>query len=284
MKQSDNMGASLAAFAIRKPVTLCMFFFSMLLMGLLASRLLPLEKFPGIDIPQIVVQVPYKDASPAEVEKMITKPVEEALATLSGIKRMTSTSNEDRAEIFLEFAWDENISAKSIEAREQIDAIRDELPQDVERVLVYKFNTNDMPIFQLRISSERDLSNAYDLLERNLKMPIERVPGVSKVELYGVLKKQIAIRLDASRIAALHVDVNELSKTLREANFSMSAGHIEDLNQKIMVNPQGEFRSMQEIEDLLIRPGIHLKDIADISYESPKRTEGRHLDRSYAIG
>ncbi|WP_088328323.1 efflux RND transporter permease subunit [Lacimicrobium sp. SS2-24] len=284
MKQLDNMGASLADFAMRRPVTLCMFFFSMLLMGLLASRLLPLEKFPGIDIPQIMVQVPYKDASPAEIERMITKPVEEALATLSGIKRMTSSSNEDRAEIYLEFAWDENISAKSIEAREQIDAIRDELPQDVERVLVYKFNTSDMPIFQLRISSERDLSNAYDLLERNLKMPIERVPGVSKVELYGVLKKQIAIRLDAARIAALHVDVAQLSERLSAANFSMSAGHIQDLDQKIMINPQGEFRSKEEIEDLFIRRGVRLKDIADINYETPKRTEGRHLDRSYAIG
>lgn len=284
MDKFASAGSSLAAFAIRKPVTICMLFFSMLLLGLLASRLLPLEKWPGIDIPQMFVQVPYKDSTPAEIERMITRPVEEALATMSGIKRLRSNSNEDSSEVMIEFAWDENIKAKSIEAREKIDAIRHLLPDDVERVLVFKFNTTDMPIFQLRVSSERDLSNAYDLLERNLKKPLERVEGVSKVELYGVLKKQISIRLDSQRIAALHVDTNTLIKTLSDANFSMSAGHFFDAEQKITVNPLGEFRSKEEIEDLLIRKGIRLKDIAQVQYETPRRTEGRHLDQSYAVG
>ncbi|WP_026374813.1 efflux RND transporter permease subunit [Aestuariibacter salexigens] len=284
MDKFTSAGAALAAFAIRKPVTVCMVFLSLFLFGVISSRLLPLEKFPGIDIPQLVVNIPYQDATPAEIEKMITRPVEEALATMSGIKRLRSRSSEESAEIYMEFAWDENIKAKSIEAREKVDAIRHELPDDVERILVYKFNTNDMPVFQLRVSSERDLSNAYDLLERNLKMPIERVPGVSRVELYGVMKKQITIRLDAQRIAALHVDVNELAEVLRKANFSMTAGEFVDMNQQIVVNPMGEFRSLQEIEDLLVNRNVRLADIADIRYETPKRVEGRHLDRTYAVG
>ena len=157
MDKFAEAGASLAAFALRKPVTICMIFISLLIFGVATSRLLPLEKFPGIDIPQMMVQIPYNDATPAEIERMITRPVEEAIATMSGIKRLQASSFENRAEIFVEFAWDANIKAKSIEAREKIDAIRDELPDDVERVLVYKFNTNDMPIFQLRVSSDRDL-------------------------------------------------------------------------------------------------------------------------------
>lgn len=278
------MGAGLANFALRRPVTVCMFFASMLLLGLISSRLLPLEKFPGIDIPEIYINVPYRDASPAEVEKMITRPVEEALATMSGIQRLRSSSRENGAEIGIEFNWDENINAKSIEAREKIDAIRHLLPDDVERILVYQFNTNDLPIFQLRVSSERDLSNAYDLLERNLKQPIERVEGVSRVELYGVLKKEIAIRIDQERMAALHVNVGDLVRTLQAANFSMSAGHIFENQEKISVTPQGEYRSMQEIEALYVAKGIQLKDIAEIQYETPRRSEGRHLDQTYAVG
>ena len=277
-------GAALARFALRRPVTICMLFLSLLLLGMAASRLLPLEKWPGIDIPQIMVNIPYRDSTPAEVEKMITRPVEEALATMAGIKRLRSFSTENGAEVMIEFAWDENIKAKSIEAREKIDAIRHLLPDDVERVLVFKFNTTDMPIFQLRVSSERDLSNAYDLLERNLKMPIERVKGVSKVELYGVLKKQISIRLDSDRIAALHVDGLKLANTLRDANFSMTAGHFFDNQEKIILNPLGEFRSKEEIEDLIIERNIRLRDIAEVKYETPRRTEGRHLDQTYAVG
>ncbi|GAA0852703.1 efflux RND transporter permease subunit [Aliiglaciecola litoralis] len=284
MDKFAHAGAALAAFAIRRPVTISMLFFSLLIMGLGASRLLPLEKFPGIDFPEIYIQVPYKDSTPAEIDKMITRPVEEALATMSGIKRLRSVSNENNAEIQIRFDWDANIKAKSIEAREKIDAIRHLLPDDVERVMVFKFNLKDMPVFQLRLSSDRDISNSYDLLERSLKMPIERIQGVSKVELYGVLKKQISIRLDPDRIAALHIDINSLSKTLNDANFSMTAGQFFDLEQKITINPVGEFRSKQEIADLIVTRNVRLSDIAEINYETPRPTEGRHLDKTHAIG
>lgn len=277
-------GAALASFAIRRPVTISMLFFSLLIMGLAASKMLPLEKFPGIDFPELFIHVPYKDATPAEIEKMITRPVEEALATMSGIKRLRSRSNEDNAEIQIRFDWDANIKAKSIEAREKIDAIRHLLPDDVERVMVYKFNLSDMPVFQLRLSSDRDISNSYDLLDRNLKMPIERIKGVSKVELYGVQKKQISIRLDPERIAALHIDANTLAQTLQKANFSMTAGQFFDLDQKITVNPAGEFQSKQEIEDLIVQKGVRLSDIAIVRYETPRAMEGRHLDKTHAIG
>ena len=284
MDKFAQAGAALTSFALRKPVTICMCFLSMLIFGIAAGRLLPLEKFPGIDIPQMVVQVPYRDATPAEIERMITRPVEEAIATMSGIKRLRATSFENRAEVFVEFDWDANIKAKSIEAREKIDAIRDELPDDVERVMVFKFNTNDMPIFQLRVSSERDLSNAYDLLDRNLKGEIERVQGVSRVELYGVEKKQISIRLIPERITSLHIDTNELGRRLREANFSMTAGHFFANDQKFIVNPQGQFSDMRDIQQLYVAPGVMLKDIATVNYETPERNNGRHLDRAYAVG
>jgi HAE1 family hydrophobic/amphiphilic exporter-1 len=278
------VGASLAAFAMRRPVTIGMLFLSMLLFGILASQLLPLEKFPSIDIPEIAIRIPYENATPAEIEKMITRPVEEVLATMSGIKRLRSKSSEDAAEIQLQFAWDENLKAKGIEAREKIDAIRNDLPADVERILVYQFNTSDLPIFQLRVSSDRDLSDAYDLLERNLKIPIERVAGVSKVELYGVLKKQIAIRIDTQKQASLGITNTQLLSALRQANFAMTAGSFYDLEQKITINPQGAFTKIEDINALIIKKGVLLSDIARIGYESPKRTEGRPLDRTYAVG
>ncbi|WP_100657208.1 efflux RND transporter permease subunit [Alteromonas flava] len=284
MDKFEVAGAALARFAMRRPVTVCMVFVTLLIFGAIAGRLLPLEKFPGIDIPQMVIQIPYRDSTPAETERMITRPVEEAVATMSGIKRMFANSFEDRAEIFMEFAWDENIKAKSIEAREKIDAIRHLLPNDVDRILVFKFNTNDMPIFQLRVSSERDLSNAYDLLDRNLKRPIERVPGVSKVELYGVLKKHIVVRIDPERVAALNVDANQLSEALRNANFSINAGYFYDQGQKITLMPQGDFRSLDDIRDLMVQNSVRLSDIATVGYETPERNEGRHLDRTYAVG
>ncbi len=284
MDKFAQSAAALAAFALKRPVTISMLFLSLLLLGLISSRLLPLEKFPGIDIPEIQVQIPYPDAPPAETERLITKPVEEVLATMTGIKRLRSWSNQEGAFILLQFDWGQSLSSKRLEAREKIDTIRDQLPSDVERVLVYQFNTNDLPIFQLRVSSEKDLSNAYDLLNRNLKMPIERLPGVSKVELYGVMEKQISIRLDAARLAALHLDGRQLAETLTKANFSISGGEFYHDIQTIRVSPQGQFQSLDDIRNLVIKPGLRLQDVASVGYETPEMNEGRHLDQSYAVG
>lgn len=280
----DHQPLAITRFALTRPVTLCMLFLSLLVFGLLASRMLPLEKFPGIDIPEIYVHVPYPNATPSETERLITRPVEEALATVTGIKKMRSFSKEDGADISLEFNWEEDINTKSIEVRERLDNMRHLLPRDVERVMVYQFNTSDMPIFQLRISSERDLAMAYDLLERVIKRPLERVPGVSKVELYGVDKRQVTVRLDPQRMRNLQVDPVQLVQLLQASNFAMTAGELRNANESILVKPVGEFASLDEIRALPIRAGLTLGAVADVLLELPKRIEGRHLHQTYAVG
>ncbi|MCC5853441.1 MAG: efflux RND transporter permease subunit, partial [Alkalimonas sp.] len=270
--------------ALSRPITVCMICISLLLFGVLASRLLPLEKFPGIDIPEIYIQAPYPNATPAEIERLITRPIEEALATVSGIQEMRSFSNENSADISLMFNWDEPIRSKNMEVRERLDAVRAQLPADLERIFVFQFNTDDMPIFQLRISSERDLALAYDLLEQHIKRPLERVPGVSKVELYGVDKRQVIIRLDPARLHALNVDPVQLLTQLRQSNFALTAGSLQNPEQHILVKPVGEFRSLTEIERLPIRPGLQLSDVATVALELPKREDGRHLNQTYAVG
>ncbi|WP_423186064.1 efflux RND transporter permease subunit [Alishewanella sp. d11] len=281
---SDNKPLWLTRLALSRPVTICMLFISLLLFGGLSSRLLPLEMFPGIDIPELYVSVPYPNASPAEVERLITRPLEEALATVSGIKELNSYANENSGDVLLEFRWNENISSKGLEVRERLDSIRHLLPDDVERVLLFQFNTSDMPIFQLRISSERDLAMAYDLLEQQIKRPLERVPGVSKVELYGVDKRQVIIRLDPDKMRALQVDPTTLLAQLRGSNFALSAGELRNSEQSVLVKPLGEYRELAEIAALPVRPGLQLRDVASIELELPKQEDGRHLDQTYAVG
>ncbi|CUA84991.1 efflux RND transporter permease subunit [Pseudidiomarina woesei] len=279
-----QIGSLLASWALRRPVTTCMMFLSMLLLGAISSRLLPLEKFPGIEIPEIVVQVPYPNSTPAEVERLITRPLEEALATLSNVKRMRSISTSDSAQVLLQFDWGQDINAQSLEAREKVDAVKHLLPDDIERVLVFQFNTEDMPVFQLRISSQRDLSNAYDLLDRSLRKPLERVDGVSRVTLYGVEPQQIVIRLNQAALLAHQLAPQDITKLLQQANFSLTAGYIENNYQRILVNPVGEFQSQYDIGNFPIRAGLKLRDIATIEREMPRKVDGRHLDQRYAIG
>src|SRR5690606_39233280 len=271
--------------AVRRPVTTFVIFVALALVGLIASRLLPLEKFPDIEFPGIFIQVPYEGSTPEEVERLITRPIEEALATLSGVERMVSTSSESQAEVFLEFGWDQSMGAKGIEARAKVDGIRHELPVDVRRVFIFTGSLGDQPVLQLRISSQRDLSDSYELLDRLLKRRIERVEGVSRVDLQGVDPKEIRILIDADRMSAHGVDIDQLKQLLEQSNFAVSAGRITDSGQRFSVRPRGEFASLEEIRNLVIdSSNLRLKDVAAVEMRSPDRDYGRHLNRSYAIG
>ncbi|MCK5325931.1 MAG: efflux RND transporter permease subunit [Woeseiaceae bacterium] len=271
--------------ALRRPVTTIVVFVALALVGLIASRLLPLEKFPDIEFPGIFIQIPYDGSTPEEVERLITRPVEQALATLSGVERMFSTSTENDAQIFLQFDWDQNMGAKGIEARSKVDGIRHQLPDDVRRVFVFTGSLGDQPVLQLRISSERDLSDSYDLLDRLLKRRLERIDGVSRVDLQGVDPREIRILLNADLIAAYGIDVADLRDLLTRSNFAVNAGRLTAGDQRLSVRPRGEFRSIEEIRDLVISAdGLRLSDIAEVELRTPDRNYGRHLDRNYAIG
>ncbi|MFB3125462.1 MAG: efflux RND transporter permease subunit [Woeseiaceae bacterium] len=271
--------------AIRRPITTTVIFVALALVGMLAARLLPLEKFPDIEFPGIFIQVPYEGSTPEEIERLITRPIEEALATLSGVERMYSSSRDNQAEVFLQFGWDESMGVKGIEARAKVDGIRHELPDDVRRVFIFTGSLGDQPVLQLRISSDRDLSNSYDLLDRLLKRPLERLEGVSQVQLHGVDPREIRILLDADRLAAHGIDLNELRQLLERSNFAVSAGRITDGGQRFSVRPRGEFASLDEIGDIVIdKSSVRLRDVAEIALRSPDREYGRHLDRKYAIG
>ncbi|HUO82223.1 MAG TPA: efflux RND transporter permease subunit [Gammaproteobacteria bacterium] len=271
--------------ALRRPVTTVMVFVALALIGLIATRLLPLEKFPDIVFPGIFVQIPYQGSTPEEIERLITRPVEESLATLSGVERMESTTTESQSQINLFFGWDQNVSAAGIDARAKVDAIRDELPADVERVNVFTGSFSDQPILVLRISSDRDLSNAYAMLERHVKRRIERVEGVSRVELQGVEPPEIRILIDADRASAHHVNLRSLRELLARSNFAVSAGSITANGERFSVRPTGELKSLAEIEDIIVDRGdVRLRDIATVELRSPERNYGRHLNGKYAIG
>ncbi len=271
--------------ALRRPVTTVVVFVALALVGLIASRLLPLEKFPDIEFPGIFIQIPYAGSSPEEIERLITRPVEEALATLSGVERMFSTSTENDAQIFLQFDWDQNMGAKGIEARSKVDGIRHQLPDDIRRVFVFTGSLGDQPVLQLRISSERDLSDSYDLLDRLLKRRLERIDGVSRVELHGVDPREIRILLNADMIAAYGIDVADLRDLLTRSNFAVNAGRLTAGDQRLSVRPRGEFGSVEDIRNLVVSAdGLRLGDIARIELHTPERNYGRHLDRKYAIG
>lgn len=276
---------SIAELSLRRPVTAFMVFVSMMVIGAIAAVRLPLEFFPAVDAPFLFVQVPYPGSTPEEVEQQITRPVEEVLATLSGIERINSNSMADASNVFIMFRWGTDIGVRAVEARDRLDAARSSLPGDVRRINLFKWNSGDAPVLNIRISSRHDLDNAYDLLEQNLKRPIERIPGVARVALHGVEPREVQIALSADRLNAHGLSLNELAVRLQEANFASSAGVISDGPMRWRVQPVGELRSLDALRALPVGgPGLRLGDVAEVTMRSRERDYERRLEGRYAIG
>ncbi len=277
---------TLAEIALKRPVTTIMLFLSCVVFGMLSARLLKLEFFPELDAPFILVSVPYPGATPKEVEREIVRPLEESLATISGIDRMFANADENGATFFMIFDWGRNLKVKLSEVRERVDAARSELPDDIQRIQVLKFSTNDQPVLQIRLSSTTgNLLDAYDLLERRIKRPLERIPGVASVDLSGVQPNEVRIDLLPERIASHSVDLNNVAQRLQAANFSTSAGLIHDGEFRYRVQPVGEIRSLEEYGALLINDnGLRLRDVAEVRFMQREVEFKRILNGNYAVG
>lgn len=275
----------LTRLALRRPVTVSMIFVCAVVTGLASLRLVPLELFPEVQFPGVFVQVNYPGSTPEEVERAITRPLEEALATIDGITQMQSTSNRNQASVFLLFDWATNTKLKGVEAREKVDNIRDQLPADVQRVFVFTGSTADEPVMQLRISSSTDLADSWQVLNRQLKQRLERIPGVSRVDIYGVAPKSYQVRLRPESLAAYNIDSAALLGRLQATNTLTAAGEIKDGKSNLRITINEQFGSEAHIADFVVNNrGIKLGDIADINLANEELTGGRHLNREFAVG
>jgi HAE1 family hydrophobic/amphiphilic exporter-1 len=270
--------------ALERPVTTLMVTLAVLAVGVISAQLLRLEAMPDITFPGMRVVIPFPGSTPEEMEQLVVRPVEEALATLSGIQEIRATAEADQAQFTVLFTWDRDPDTAAFEVRTKIDSIRSQLPAAADRVLMFSFSSSDEPVTVIRIASERDLTDQYDDLEKYLKRPIERIDGVARVALQGVEPRELRVLVDPDRLAAYGINVQDLRILLERANFSVSAGEITENDQRFTVRPVGEFRSVADVRNLLVRGGVRLADVAQVELVAPELPVGRRMDGRPAVG
>lgn len=270
---------------VKRPVATFMVFISFLILGSIAIYKMPLAFLPTLDWPEMWVWVPYPNSSPTYIEKNIIKPIEEMLSTLSGLKKIRATATPDEASFQLTFDWGKKLDMARVQVDEKLDIARRDLPDDVERIYVFNFNTDDIPIVQARISAPGiDLSKNYDLLDKRIANRIRRIPGIAKVDLHGVHPKEINIYLILDKIKEHRVDVGILVQRLQGANAQMSLGKISKDGLHYNVRALGNFDALELIENFKVnKQGLKVKDIATITYEEPSLSFGRHVNRKNAV-
>ncbi len=279
---------TLPEFAIKRHVSMLMVVVSLAVLGTVALFRLPLAFLPDVEQPMLFVQLPYTNASPAQVERLIVRPVEEALGSVSGLRNMWSHIGDQGGTIGLEFDWSQNMKVARTDVWQKIDRIRRDLPDDIGDIMVsnnWDSREADRPIIEGRLSSKRNLSESYDLLDRRIVKPLERIPGVASVRLDGVNPKEVRINLNVEALEAHALDVRKVITVLQRSNFDQSLGKITDGDSRWSLRMVGSFKNVEEIQNFPIREdGLRLRDVAEVRYEEPPLEYGRHLDGDFAIG
>jgi hydrophobic/amphiphilic exporter-1 (mainly G- bacteria), HAE1 family len=270
--------------ALARPVTTVMVALALFAVGAISTYLLRLEAMPDISFPGMQIVVPYAGSTPEEMEELVVRPIEEALATLSGIQEIRASAQSDQATFTVLFDWDRDTDAAAFDVRTKLDSIRPQLPEGADRLLMFAFSSGDQPVAVIRIASDKDLTDQYEVLEKYLQRPLERIDGVARVELQGVQPREVRILVDPTRLATYSIDVRKLRQALASANFSVSAGEITENDSRFTVRPIGEFGSIDDVRNLLIAPSVRLADIAQVELVAPELTVGRRMDGRPAVG
>lgn len=266
-------------FAITRPVATSMFFLGVVLMGSLAFQRLQINLLPAIEYPRLTVVTTFANAAPGEMENLVTRPLSEAVGTVSGITKIDSESLEGTSLITLQFAWGTNVDFAVMEVREKIDLVRGVLPQDAGRPVVSRFDPSQAAImevvfFPTGLEKSRDLR---DFIRKNAKVFLDRVDGVAMVQLSGGERREIQVEVDEPALAAHRISLDEIGSSIASANLNYPAGHIKMGSKDVLVRSLGEYRTVQEIGKTIVGrneqgTAVLLSSVAQVKDSYSERT------------
>ncbi len=215
--------------------------------GVLALMRLPIDLLPDITYPTITVTTTYDNAGPEEVEELITRPVEEAVAAVPGVEEINSTSTEGSSNVRIAFGWGTNLEEASNDIRDRLDRIVNDLPEDADRPRVRKFDAADTPILLVGVAGDLNPIELRQLVDDRIRPRLERQSGVAAVDVWGGLEREIRVEVQPERLQALGLDLEEIRSALRDANVIVPGGDIMQGRFDIRIRTPGEFRSTDEI-------------------------------------
>ncbi|MFH1877905.1 MAG: efflux RND transporter permease subunit, partial [Candidatus Omnitrophota bacterium] len=243
----------LPEFSTKRPVTTVMIFLGVMLFGVISLSKLPQELFPPITYPQLTVFTGYANAAPEEIETLLTRPVEEAIGTVSGLKRVQSISKEGISLVMAEFDWDQNMDFASLRTREKVDLIKARLPRDATEPLVVPFNPFEMPIMTISVTGNRSPVQLRQIATDTIKEELEKIDGVASASVEGGLEREILVDVNQSKLQSYGVTILNVSDAITNANLNYPAGTIKESFYEYLIRTLGEFKEAREIEDVVVK-------------------------------
>ena len=278
MKKTSSFLPNLS---VKRPVTVLMLFLALLVTGVIAYRMIPVELFPeGFDPPFLGVWVSYSRANPQENEEQITRPAEEYLRTVRGIKEIESWSSRNGVWFWLEFDQRTDMDLAYSQVADRLERARLEWPDDQRYLWIHRFSDDDEPVYFFGVRIDSTLDDPYYLVEHKIKKRLERITGVAKIETWGTYEKIIQIEVDADRANAYHINTYQLITNLMRDNFTMSSGYVMEGGHKFYLRSLAQYKDVEQIKKLPINgDNLRLMDVARVTYDVPERRFVQRIDR-----
>lgn len=234
-------------FSVRRPVFTTMVTLIVVVIGAVALSRLRIDLLPDIELPTISIRTEYAGASPEVVERLVTQVIEEVVGTVPGVEEMTSESSEGQSQVRVTFTWgtDLDIAAQDIQAR--LDSEIDELPEDITRPRVSKFDISAFPVVVIGISSGLDPVELTELIDKQVRYRFARTPGVAQADLFGGFVREVRVELDPGQMTALHLPLDEVIASIRDANLDLSTGTIERGRYEVSLRAPALFNDLDEL-------------------------------------
>src|SRR5687767_2575117 len=254
--------------SIKRPVFATMVIVSFMVLGIVSLGRLGIDLFPELNFPFVNVTVVYPGAGPEEVESLVTRPIEDAVAGINGVKKIISTSAEGVSLVGVELRLEVDPQAATAEVREKVAGVRGTLPQEIEDPTIQRYDVSALPIMTFAVGSSQASDVTRRQVEDDLKPLLEQIDGVAAVEVNGGDVREIQVNLDPGRLEALNLPLSQVAATLAAANLDVPGGQVKRDGRSISLRTKGEFQTITEIENVILRSAagstVRLKDVGEV--------------------
>jgi len=281
----------LTKLAIARPIVICMLFAALLVIGVKSYFGMAVDLYPKVNIPYVIVTTVYPGAGPEEIETLVSKPVEDAIGSVNGLKNIESYSQEGISAVAIEFELGTNLDTAMADVRAKVDGARMLLPQDVKNPVIQKLDIGSMPILYLGMSSKRPAREMRALADDVVKDRLGKLKGVAAVTISGGDIREIQVNVDKNRLEAYGISIGQIQQALASQNMNLPSGRIKENNREYAVRAVGEFSDADDIRNLKIKVSgnngdrvITIADVAEVKDTTAEREETARLQGKDSVG
>lgn len=259
----------IAEFSIRRPSTVLIVIFAIIIIGMMSVSQMPIDLLPDMELPYAIVMTTYPGAGPQEVEEQVSKPIENAVATVSGIDTLISQSQSNVSMVIIGFKYGTNMDTALANLRDKVSLSDSALPDGVDKPQILKLDPNMMPVITVTIGSDAlSLAQLQTLAEDRIEPRLSRLSDIASVTISGGHEREVRVAIDPVKAQNYGISINQATSVLSAENYNMSSGDITFGQRQYYVRSLQEFESINDVGDVALTTStggsIQLRDIADI--------------------